>query len=132
MNKVELVGRLTADPTVSYGNNGSSIARFNVACDRRYKAEGQPTADFIGCIAFGKTAEFLEKYFHKGMRIGLSGRIQTGSYDKDGKKVYTTDIICKEVEFVESKQGGNYTQQQTKSTDDFMNIPDGMDELPFN
>lgn len=132
MNKVELVGRLTADPTVSYGNNGSSIARFNVACDRRYKAEGQPTADFIGCIAFGKTAEFLEKYFHKGMRIGLSGRIQTGSYEKDGKKVYTTDIICEEVEFVESKQGGNYTQQQTQSTDDFMNIPDGMDKLPFN
>lgn len=131
MNKVQLVGRLTADPTVSYGNNGSSIARFNVACDRRYKQEGQPTADFIGCVAFSKTAEFVEKYFKKGMRIGLCGRIQTGSYEKDGKKIYTTDIVCEEVEFVESKQGGTEAQQEQK-TDDFMKIPDGIEELPFN
>lgn len=133
MNKVSLVGRLTKDPVVNMGNNGTSIARITVACDRKYKAEGQPTADFIGCVAFGKTAEFLEKYFKKGMRIGLTGRIQTGSYkDKDGNMVYTTDVVIEDTEFVESK-GSSDQKADATSDDGFMSIPDGIDEeMPFN
>lgn len=133
MNKVELVGRLTKDPVVNMGNNGTSIARITVACDRRFKSEGQPTADFIGCVAFGKAAEFLEKYFKKGMRIGLTGRIQTGSYkDKDGNTVYTTDVIIEDTEFVESK-GSSDQKAAAPSQDGFMDIPDGIEEeLPFN
>lgn len=135
MNLVTLVGRLTRDPEVRYGgqNNDKAVARFTVAVDRKYKTEGGQTADFISCIGFGKTAEFLEKYFKKGMRIGLTGRIQTGSYEKDGQKIYTTDVVADSVEFVESKstQGGD-TQPQPDN-DGFMNIPDGIDEcLPFN
>jgi single-strand DNA-binding protein len=142
MNKVSLVGRLTRDPEVRYttGENASAIARFSVAVNRRFKnAEGNYEADFINCIAFGKSAEFIEKYFRKGMAIGLTGRIQTGSYtNKDGQKVYTTDVVVEETEFVESK-GGNETSNNTPSrpapsnNDGFMNIPDGIDEeLPFN
>lgn len=135
MNKVELIGRFTKDPEVRYtaGENPLAIARFTVACDRRQKKEGEATADFISCIAFGKTAEFLERYFFKGMRIGISGRIQTGSYEnKDGQKVYTTDVIAEEVEFVESKGNSSAAPVENKDTS-FMNVPENIDEeLPFN
>lgn len=143
MNKVELVGRLTRDPEVRYtqGENASAIARFSVAVNRRFKNnEGNYEADFINCVAFGKAAEFIEKYFKKGMAIGITGRIQTGSYtNKDGVKVYTTDVVVEESEFVESKNGGasatssTSSNNSTSSGDGFMNIPDGIDEeLPFN
>lgn len=140
MNKAILIGRFTRDPEVRYTDGGSSIARFTLAVDRRYKQEGGQTADFIGCIAFGKTAEFVEKYFKQGMKIVVEGRIQTGSYtNKDGVKVYTTDVVAENVEFAESKASGggqaDYSPQYTPSSigDGFMNIPDGIDEeLPFN
>ncbi len=144
MNKVELVGRLTRDPEVRYtqGENASAIARFSVAVNRRFKNnEGNYDADFINCVAFGKSAEFIEKYFKKGMAIGISGRIQTGNYtNKDGVKVYTTDVVVEEAEFVESKNGGGASapsnvsaNNNTPSADGFMNIPDGIDEeLPFS
>lgn len=137
MNKVVLVGRLTKDPEVRYAQNDNStaIARFTVACDRKIKDSG---ADFISCVAFGKTAEFLEKYFAKGSKIGLTGHIQTGNFtNKDGQKVYTTDVIVDEVEFVESKSAASNEapaiNEAAASSDGFMNIPDGLDEdLPFN
>jgi single-strand DNA-binding protein len=140
MNKVELVGRLTADPTVRYtqGQESIAIASFTLAVDRRgKKQEGQQNADFIRCTAFRQTAEHIEKYWHKGMKAGISGRIQTGSYtNKNGDKVYTTDIVVEEIEFVESKQSGQQTAgntQQADNYDGFMQIPDGIDEvLPFN
>lgn len=142
MNNVSLVGRLTRDPDIRYTDGGLSIARFNVAVDRRYKSDNQPTADFIGCIAFGKTAEFVEKYFFKGNRIGLNGRIQTGSYEKeDGTKIYTTDVVVENVEFVESKSSSQQNNEPDNipkaanqpDSDGFMNIPEGIDEeLPFS
>lgn len=139
MNKVELVGRLVADPEVRYtsGESPMAVARFRVACDRRIKKDGEQSADFISCVCFGKTAEFIERYFNKGMKIGLTGRIQTGSYqNKDGGTVYTTDVLAEEVEFVESKRDGNTSapvQSNNTSNDGFMNIPDNIDEdLPFN
>lgn len=131
MNKVQLVGRLTKDAEVRYsqGDSQMAIARFTIAVDRRGKNN---EADFISCVAFGKTAEFIEKYFSKGNRIGVCGHIQTGSYtDKDNKKVYTTDVIVDEAEFVENK-GNAETPVPQKSDDGFMNIPDNIDEdLPF-
>lgn len=148
MNKVIIVGRLTRDPDF-HSTQNSSYVRFSVAVDRRYKQENQPDAVFPSCLAWGKTAEFIEKYFHKGMKIGIEGRIQTGSYqNKDGQTVYTTDVVAEAVEFVESKnasrgggngggnQGGGSSQPQGNApatTDDgWMNIPDGVDEeLPF-
>lgn len=132
MNSVQLVGRFTHDPDVRYTNGGATVARFSVAVDRRFAKEGEQTADFINVVAFGKTAEFIEKYFHKGNRIGIVGRIQTGSYkNKDGATVYTTDVVAENVEFVESKGGNN--QQQPQPTADFVNVPDiPDDELPFN
>ena len=152
MNKVVLVGRLTRDPEVRYsqGNNATAVARYTVAVDRRFKRDGEPTADFIPCVIFGRSAEFAEKYFHQGMRVSISGRIQTGSYtNKDGVKVYTTEVIVEEQEFAESKNAGGsnggYSAPQHNnpapsantsdlgSADGFMNIPDGIDEeLPFN
>lgn len=142
MNSVQLVGRLTKDPDVRYTDGGTSIARFSVACDRRFKRDGEDGADFIPCVAFGKTAEFMEKYFYKGKRIGLNGRIQTGSYtNKEGQKIYTTDVIVENVEFVESKgsddNSGGFSQRPEPSRaigDGFMNIPDGVEDegLPFN
>lgn len=124
MNKTILIGRLTKDPEVRQSGE-TSIGRFTVAVDRRMKKD---EADFISCVAFGKTAEFVEKYFQKGSKIGITGRIQTGSYEKDGHKVYTTDVIAEEVEFVESKQ----TTEKPADTS-FMNIPDGLEEeLPFS
>lgn len=133
MNSVQLVGRLVRDPEVRYtnGDNQIAVARFTVACNRKYKKDGEQDADFISCIAFGKTSEFIERYFQKGSSIGLNGRIQTGSYtNKDGHKVYTTDVFVESVEFVGSK---NETNNDTKKNDDFMNIPESIDEeLPFN
>lgn len=137
MNSVQLVGRLTRDPEIRYSDGGSSVARFSLAVDRRYKGENGPTADFPSCVAFGKTAEFIEKYFGKGMRIGLQGRIQTGSYtNNDGVKVYTTDVIVENCEFVESKgaQASNNASSDypEPGEDGFVNIPDDIDEeLPF-
>ena len=137
MNKVVLIGRLTKDPEIRYstGENATAIARFSVAVNRRFKnAEGNYDADFINCVAFGKTAEFIEKYFAKGSMIALSGRIQTGSYtNKDGARVYTTDIVVEDVEFAGSKNEGNSTPSHTKNSNNFMNIPeDDVDELPFS
>ena len=135
MNSVQLIGRLTRDPEIRYTDGGASIARFGLAGDRRFKQENGADADFINIVAFGKTAEFIEKYFHKGMKIALNGRIQTGSYtDKDGKKVYTTDIVAENVEFCESKgTSSNNDATAPAQNGEFMNIPDGIDEeLPFN
>ena len=143
MNKVQLVGRLTRDPEIRYsqGENATATARFSVAVNRRFKnSEGNYDADFINCVAFGKSAEFVEKYFKKGMAIGLTGRIQTGSYtNKDGQKVYTTDVVVEETEFVESKGASNTGNSNVSrpapsaaKNNDFMSIPDGVDEeLPF-
>ena len=139
MNKAVLVGRLTRDPEVRYsqGENATAVARYTVAVERRFKREGEPTADFIPCVVFGRSAEFAEKYFRQGMRVSVSGRIQTGSYtNKDGVRVYTTEVIVEEQEFAESR-----TEQEARAQipdeitprDGFMNIPDGIDEeLPFN
>ena len=135
MNSVQLIGRLTRDPEVRYTDGGVSIARFSIAVERRFKQENGTDADFINIVSFGKTAEFIEKYFHKGMKIALNGRIQTGSYtDKDGKKVYTTDVIAENVEFCESKgTSANNDAPAPASDGDFMSVPDGIDEeLPFN
>ena len=142
MNSVQLVGRLTRDPDVRYLDNGASVARFTLAVDRRFKKDGGDEADFISCVAFGKTAEFLEKWFRKGRRLGLTGRIQTGSYtNKDGQKVYTTDLVGENVEFMESKgastEEGEPQQRPAPVSaigDGFMNIPDDVEDegLPFN
>lgn len=139
MNSVQLTGRLTRDPEVRYTDGGSTIARFTLAVNRRFKQENGPDADFIRCVAFGKTAEFIEKYFAQGRKMDMNGRIQTGSYtNQDGVKVYTTDIVVENVEFGESLRataGGaeQSKNQPTVSADGFMNIPDGLDdELPFN
>ena len=148
MNKVVLVGRLTRDPEVRYsqGDNATAVARYTLAVDRRFRRDGEPTADFIPCVIFGRSAEFAEKYFHQGMRVSISGRIQTGSYtNKDGVKVYTTEVIVEEQEFAESRaeaeaNRASFQRQSAPSPapsadagDGFMNIPDGIDEeLPFN
>lgn len=143
MNKVILIGRLTRDPEVRYsqGEQPAAIARYTMAVDRRFKRESdEQTADFISCVAFGRAGEFAEKYFHKGIKIAVTGRIQTGSYtNKDGQKVYTTDVVVEEQEFAESRNasdGGNNSgggYQSGSTGDGFMNIPDGIDEeLPFN
>lgn len=148
MNKVILMGRLTRDPEVRYsqqGNNGQmAIARYSIAVDRRKAKtdDSQPSADFINCKAFGKQAEFVEKYLHKGMKIAVEGRIQTGSYDNSaGQKVYTTEVIIDNHEFCESKASGNtntggYAQPSQQSApatdnDEFMNISDSLEDLPF-
>ena len=138
MNKVILMGRLTRDPEVRYsqGENSMAIARYTIAVDRRVRRDGdQQTADFINCVAFGRSGEFAEKYFHKGIKIAVTGRIQTGSYtNKDGQKVYTTDVIVEEQEFAESKSKSEEStaKQNNVDADGFMNLPDGIDEeLPF-
>lgn len=138
MNSVQLVGRLTRDPEMRYTDGGSTIARFSLAVDRRYKSENGPTADFLNCVAFGRTAEFIEKYFRKGMRMGCQGRIQTGSYtNNDGQKVYTTDVVVESCEFVESKASQQPEENNNgfgpADENGFMNIPDDIDEeLPFD
>ena len=133
MNSVQLIGRLTRDPEIRYTDGGASIARFGLAVDRRFKQENGADADFINIVSFGKTAEFIEKYFHKGMKIALNGRIQTGSYtDKDGKKVYTTDVIAENVEFCESKQSNSQEAKDSNASNDFLNVPEEInEELPF-
>lgn len=154
MNKVILMGRLTRDPEVRYsqGERATAVARYTLAVTRTYRREGEQDADFIGCVAFGRSAEFAEKYFRQGTRIVVSGRIQTGSYvNRDGVRVYTTDVVVEDQEFAESKASsersgygapaGGYQQPPVTDRpspnaaigDGFMNIPDGIDEeLPFS
>ena len=150
MNKVILMGRLTRDPDVRYsaGENSTAVARYTLAVDRRFRRDGDSaTADFIGCVAFGRQAEFAEKYLRQGTKIAITGRIQTGSYtNREGQKVYTTDVVVEEQEFAESKAAsessmGSYRQASPSPSpapsadigDGFMNIPDGIDEeLPFS
>ena len=136
MNKVIIIGRLTRDPEIKYttGENATATARFSLAVNRRFKnKEGNYDADFINCVAFGKTAEFIEKYFTKGMAIGITGRIQTGSYtNKEGQKVYTTDVVVEETEFVESKNKGtsdNVANNANSNSDFEETVSD--DEMPF-
>ena len=146
MNKVILMGRLTRDPDVRYsqGEQSTAVARYTIAVDRRFKRDGdQQTADFINCVAFGRQGEFAEKYFRKGIKIAVTGRIQTGSYtNKDGQRVYTTDVEIEEQEFAESKSASagnagaaaaNGNAAGSAIGDGFMSIPNGIDEeLPFN
>ena len=155
MNKVILMGRLTRDPDISYttsNGNQMAIARYTLAVDRRFKRDGEQTADFIRCVTFGKNGEFAEKYLKQGIKIVVEGRIQTGSYqDKEGRTVYTTDVVVENQEFAESKAASerninnsmpmpdepasaNVTGNVPSSNDGFMNIPDNIDnsELPFN
>ena len=144
MNKVVLMGRLTRDPEVRYsqGEKATAIARYTLAVDRTFKRDGEQTADFINCVVFGRSAEFAERYFRQGTKIAISGRIQTGSYtNKDGVKVYTTEVVVEEQEFCESKNANNSNSQQSNmanasnqpsSGNDFMSIPEGIeDDLPF-
>ena len=147
MNKVILMGRLTRDPDVRYsaGENSTAVARYTLAVDRRFRRDGDSaTADFIGCVAFGRQAEFAEKYLRQGTKIAITGRIQTGSYtNREGQKVYTTDVVVEEQEFAESKNasgnnGGGYQQEDrpapgNDSADGFMDIPTGLtgNDLPF-
>ena len=147
MNKVILMGRLTRDPDVRYsqGANATAVARYTLAVDRRFKRENEQSADFINCVAFGKSAEFAEKYLHQGTKVVVTGRIQTGSYtNKDGQKVYTTDIVVEDQEFAESKaastnnggfaSGSRPMPAQAAPADGFMNLPMGVEDegLPFN
>lgn len=127
MNKVNLIGRLTRDPEIKYTQNGTCVGRYTIAIDRRH-TDGEPAADFISIVAFGKSGEFAEKYMKKGMKIAISGRIQTGSYtNKDGIKVYTTEVVAEEQEFCEGKK----TQEPQTDEAGFMNVPEGDDDLPF-
>ncbi len=159
MNKVILMGRLTRDPDVRYsaGDNSQAFARYTLAVDRRFSrrdgGDNQQTADFISCVAFGRSAEFAEKYLRQGVKLVVTGRIQTGSYtNKDGQKVYTTDVVVEDQEFAESKSVSDAhgvgagapmsrparpaaapNPSPAAASDGFMNIPDGIDEeLPFN
>lgn len=142
MNKVILMGRLTRDPDVRYtqGEEPMAIARFTLAVDRRGRRDGEASADFPSCVCFRRTAEFIEKYAHQGTKLVVVGRIQTGSYtNRDGQKVYTTDVVVEEAEFAESKAAADRNAQQTPppspdtGADGFMNIPDGIEEeLPFD
>ena len=139
MNKVILIGRLTRDPEVRYsqGEKSIAIARYTLAVDRKFKKEGEQSADFISCVAMGKNGEFSEKYLKQGTKIVVEGHWQTGSYtNKDGAKVYTNDCMVESHEFCESRnasqQSNNDRPQPMKDSDGFMNIPDGIDEeLPF-
>lgn len=144
MNKVILMGRLTRDPEVRYsqGEKASAIARFSLAIDRKYRQEGQPSADFISCLALGKNGEFAEKYLRKGIKIVVIGSWQTGSYtNRDGNKVYTNECLVENFEFAESKSSAGYDggsvpagrPSPSQASDGFMNIPGGIEEeLPFN
>ena len=141
MNKFLATGRLTSDPTIRYANNDKQtcIANFTLAINRRFKREGEPDADFIRCVAMGKVGEFVEKYFHKGMKADITARIQTGNYtDKNGNKVYTTDAVIEEIDFGESKNNVSAntpasTPTETPADDGFANVPDEIDDqLPFN
>ena len=142
MNKVILMGRLARDPEVRYGGaNNTAVAKYSLAVPRKFKRDGEQECDFINCVAFGKLGEFAEKYLRKGIKIAVVGRVQTGSYtNKDGQKVYTTDVVVEEQEFAESKnasaENANTQSDPAPSPrdlgDGFMSIPDGIDEeLPF-
>lgn len=148
MNKVILIGRMTRDPEIRYSQNGKAVARYTLAVDRKFArrndgGDDQQTADFIGCVAFGKSAEFAEKYLHQGTKLAVTGRIQTGSYpNRDGQKVYTTNVMVEEQEFVESKkaEGTPSSGEKQRSSgrpgvdqDGFIQIPDDVDDegLPF-
>lgn len=139
MNKVILMGRLTRDPEVRYSQGAQplAIARYTLAVDRRGSKQGEQSADFINCIAFGKSGEFAEKYLHQGSKIVVTGRIQTGSYtNRDGQKVYTTDVVVEEQEFAESKKNTQPAPEPAPAGgyEGFMNIPDNVEDegLPFN
>lgn len=140
MNKVILIGRLVKDPDIRMGTNDTTIARYTLAVNRRYHKNNEVTADFIGCVALGKNGEFAEKHLHQGIKIAVIGRIQTGSYtNRDGKKVYITDVLIEEQEFVESKKSQSEEQSQPpipspeQDTSGFMDMPSIMDDgLPFN
>lgn len=148
MNKVIMMGRLTRDPEVRYSQseNSMAIARFSLAVDRRFKRDGEPTADFFNCTAFGKQGEFVEKYLKQGTKIVICGRVQNDNYtNKNGEKVYSVQIMVEEIEFAESKAssasygGGNFGGQESapapapsQAPDGFMAIPSGFEELPFN
>lgn len=146
MNKVILLGRLARDPETRYGgaNDSMAVCRYTLAVDKKFKKDGEATADFINCISFGKSAEFAEKYFTKGLRVAVSGRIQTGSYtNRDGQKVYTTDVVVEEHEIAQSRSEASNQQESNRQPEispygkdkdnGFMNIPDGIDdELPFS
>ncbi len=142
MNRVDLVGRLTSDPSVreTTGEKPVKITNFTVACQRKFAKDGQASADFIRCNAFGKTAENIEKFFHKGNRIAVTGRITTGQYKgKDGNTVYTTDVTVEDFEFVENKSAASVSSTEAVSTPEvpktetasFMDVPSGVDDLPF-
>ena len=132
MNKVMLIGRLTRDVEMHYSTNNTAIARYTLAVNRQIK--GEADADFLRCIAFGKTAEVAENYLSKGMRVAIEGRIQTGSYtNREGQKVYTTDIVVERQEFLEKRTSSQSNTDTLSNEDGFMNIPDGIDEeLPIN
>lgn len=146
MNKVILLGRLARDPETRYGgvNDSMEVCRYTLAVDRKFKKDGEATADFINCISFGKTAEFAEKYFTKGLRVAVSGRIQTGSYtNRDGQKIYTTDVVVEEHEIAQSRSEASNQKESNMQPEispygedkdnGFMNVPDGIDdELPFS
>ena len=146
MNKVILLGRLARDPETRYGgaNDSMAVCRYTLAVDKKFKKDGEATADFINCISFGKIAEFAEKYFTKGLRVAVSGRIQTGSYtNRDGQKIYTTDVVVEEHEIAQSRSEASNQQESNLQPEispygedkdnGFMNVPDGIDdELPFS
>ena len=142
MNKVILIGRFVRDPEIRYTSNDKCCANFSIAVDRKYKQEGQQDADFPRVIAWGKTAEFIEKYFRQGMKIVIEGRIQTGKYtNKEGQTVYTTDVVAESVEFAESKSASSNSNSSKPAEskpkideDGWMSIPDDVDDegLPFN
>ena len=143
MNKVILVGRLTRDPEVRYsqGDNSTAVARYTLAVDRKFKRDNEPTADFIPCVGFGRLAEFTEKYLRQGMRISVSGHIQTGNYtNRENRKIYYTEVVLEEQEFAESRaeseanrSGQQSKPEETVDENGFMNIPEGLEEeLPFN
>lgn len=133
MNVVTLVGRLSKDPETRYGQTGTAVTSYTLAVDRKYKRDGEPSADFIRCVVFGKGAEAADKYCKKGMRIAVSGHIQTGSYtDKDGKKVYTTDVVVESWEFAQSKGEGQKPGEVPEESK-WYTVPEGLDDenIPF-
>lgn len=131
MNTILLLGRLTADPDIRYSNEGKAVARFSIAVNRRFKREGEADADFFNCVAFGKTAEFMERYFHKGMKAVVTGELRNNHYEKDGVKHYSEQIIVNTVEFAESKQSNDAPAPAPQ--DNFIAVSEtDLDELPFN
>jgi len=132
MNKVIMMCRLTKDPEIVNTTSGTTIARYNIAVDRKFKREGDPDADFFQCTSFGKLAEFVERYLTKGIKVVITGRVQNNNYtDKNGQKVYGTVILVEEIEFAESKKTGS--ENKEASSDDFINVPEGLvEELPFS